>query len=86
MRAQPINSECRGRADGLKHKEEITMKFDSSKYYRVGRYGNNGFHETIETGFRCKIIAKHCEYDEFSGLWVNHHLDCAYEIEEYHRR
>ena len=61
------------------------MKFESSKYYRVTRYGYNGCTEDIETGFRCKIITRHCEYDEASGLWINHNLDCAYEIEEYHK-
>ena len=62
-----------------------TMKFDVNKYYRVGRYGYNGYHETVKTGFECKIITKHCEYDAASGLWVNHNIDCAYEITEYHK-
>ena len=62
------------------------MKFDVHKYYRVERYSNNGYNgTTILNGFRCKIITSHCEYDEPSGLWINHHTDCAYEIEEYHK-
>ena len=62
------------------------MKFDVNKFYRVNRYSNNGYNgETIKNGFEVKIITQHCEYDEPSDLWINHHMDCAYEIEEYHK-
>ncbi len=62
------------------------MKFDVSKYYVVDRYSNNGYNgKSIKTGFQCKMIASHCEYDEASGLYINHNTDCAYEITEYHK-
>ena len=62
------------------------MKFDVNKYYRVNRYCNNGYSgETIRSGFECKILTSHCEYDEASELWINHHQDAAYDIEEYHK-
>lgn len=89
VRNLPVYSEGGGYADGFNEstcKGAITMKFDVNKYYRVERYSNNGYRgQEIMNGFRCKIITSHCEYDEASDLWINHHTDCAYEIEEYHK-
>lgn len=62
------------------------MNFNVNGYYWVSRYCSDGYHDReLMNGFQCKIIAKHCEYDEASGLWVNHHIDCAYDIEEWHK-
>lgn len=61
------------------------MKFDVNKYYRVMRYSNNGYEgESVKNGFECKMITRYCEFDEPSGLWINHNTDCAYDIAEYH--
>lgn len=66
---------------------ELMQEFENSKFYRVNRYSNSGHSgESIKTGFECKMIASHCEYDENSGLWINHNIDCAYDIEEYHNK
>lgn len=61
------------------------MKFDVNKYYNVDWYSPNGFRKTIENGFKCKMLASHCEYDAASGLYINHNTDCAYDITEYHK-
>ena len=61
------------------------MKFENSRYYRVTCYEANGtIAETVKTGFECKILTRHCEYDEASDLYINHNIDRAYDIEEYH--
>ena len=89
MRILPVTAKVSATqtgSDESAYKGVSTMKFDVHKYYRVERYSNNGYNgTTIENGFRCKIITFHCEYDEPSGLWINHHTDCAYEITEYHK-